>query len=422
MKIEAIFGPPGTGKSHTLLERLEAESGTPALALSHSKAAASELTSRLPEGADVKPSTIHALTFQALGMNRAQVVDKKKLVDYSDVSGVPFKTDFDDELQEGDEYTSVLSYSKARKIDPMEAYTHYGAPGTHERFEYFLKTYPKWKKSYGYCDFDDMLNRFLDPSVSFECPPVVAIDEAQDCSPLQWDVIAKICRHADKVYVAGDDDQAIHEWSGADPHGMIDFMERGKGKMTVLDQSFRVPRSVLALAKDAALSGIEKRVEKEFKPRDAEGKVTRYGSPMDINLSKLYKTGGGMILARDRWQLDDIRRMINRSMIPYIGWGIASPWTSRIAQALKRGEKPEIPPHWQDFYAQADLSLPINITLSTIHQAKGKESHRVILNLNLPTRALSALYQDRDAELRVLYVGLTRTSDKLILCGESPLL
>jgi len=77
---------------------------------------------------------------------------------------------------------------------------------------------------------------------------------------------------------------------------------------------------------------------------------------------------------------------------------------------------------WREFYAMADLNKPINFSLSTIHQAKGRESHRVILDLTLPSRTLVSMYNDRDAELRVLYVALTRSSDELILCGENPLL
>lgn len=77
---------------------------------------------------------------------------------------------------------------------------------------------------------------------------------------------------------------------------------------------------------------------------------------------------------------------------------------------------------WQDFYRQADLKQEIKVQLSTIHQAKGRESARVILDLSLSATVLEDLYRRPDPELRVLYVALTRTSDQLILCGENPLL
>ena len=42
------------------------------------------------------------------------------------------------------------------------------------------------------------------------------VDEAQDLTPLQWDMVVKIASAVDRVYIAGDDDQAIYEWNGAD--------------------------------------------------------------------------------------------------------------------------------------------------------------------------------------------------------------
>ena len=56
----------------------------------------------------------------------------------------------------------------------------------------------------------------------------VVLDEAQDLSPLQWQMIDKMLSfpQVEEVTIAGDDDQAIYEWAGADPHGMAGFAER----------------------------------------------------------------------------------------------------------------------------------------------------------------------------------------------------
>ena len=37
---------------------------------------------------------------------------------------------------------------------------------------------------------------------------VLMVDEAQDLTPLQWDMVL-IAKFVDRVYIAGDDDQAI---------------------------------------------------------------------------------------------------------------------------------------------------------------------------------------------------------------------
>lgn len=425
MKVEAIYGPPGTGKTRKLVEiaqQLTASEGS-ALYLSFTKAAAQEAISRLPQATSIRASTLHSYAFSALRMSRAAVVDRQKLTAFGKESGFPFMgTEFgSDEPQEGDDYATVLAFSNNRQMDLMDAYTRFGKPGTLRRFEMFVTAYRAWKKTYGYMDFDDMLMKFVaDPGCQLPSP-VVLLDEAQDCSPLQWRVFEAIAKEAEFVHYAGDDDQAIYEWNGADPHGMASFAEKMGATVTIIKQSHRVPKRVHNLVHSALLDKISKRVKKVFNPRPHLGNIERYGDFTDVDLPA-FAEKGGLILVRDNWRSKEVQRELNRLLIPYAVLGGYSPWSSKIAQALKRGERPEIPPMWREFYAQADLSLPVRVNLSTIHQAKGREAEQVIVDLSLSNRVLSNYYTDPDAEARVQYVALTRTSDTLMLCSENPLL
>jgi ATP-dependent exoDNAse (exonuclease V) beta subunit len=54
---------------------------------------------------------------------------------------------------------------------------------------------------------------------------VLFIDEAQDLSLLQWEMVRKIWGEAEKTYIAGDDDQAIFKWAGADVDHFIALKE-----------------------------------------------------------------------------------------------------------------------------------------------------------------------------------------------------
>lgn len=422
MKTKSIFGPPGTGKTHRMVDiagKEAAEHGV--LYLSYTRAAAQEATSRIT--GNVKASTIHSLAFNALGMSRASVVDKVKLAQFGEAAGIPFmgSEDGSDEPQEGDEFINVLAFSNNRMCDVWEAWDLFNRPGTQHRFEIFLSSYLEWKKTYGFMDFDDMIQKFTQMPVKKGRWPVVLLDEAQDCSPMQWAAFRKIITGAERVYIAGDDDQAIYEWNGADPHGMIDFATSTGGDVEILDQSFRVPRLPYDLAHSAALAGIQRRVEKVFKPRDAEGSITRYGEFYNMNLERVDKRGA-MVLVRDKFRMQDAKSDLNRLNIPYNVLGGVSPWTSKIANALRRGEDVDIPLHWRSFYRNADLRRPVNVTLSTIHQAKGREHKTVIVDLTLSGKALLDIHKNPDAERRVLYVALTRTSDQLHLCGSNPLL
>ena len=75
-----------------------------------------------------------------------------------------------------------------------------------------LLVYKAYHKLY---DFNDMIQMLID----YDKIPkfdVVFIDEAQDLSPLQWKLYDKIKETTKDIYLAGDDDQAIFAWAGAD--------------------------------------------------------------------------------------------------------------------------------------------------------------------------------------------------------------
>ena len=70
------------------------------------------------------------------------------------------------------------------------------------------------------------------------------IDEAQDMPRIQYNMVDKLIKTSKEVYIAGDDDQAIFRWSGADVDKFINL----KGDVTVLNKSYRCPKKIYRLA------------------------------------------------------------------------------------------------------------------------------------------------------------------------------
>lgn len=449
--VTTIFGPPGTGKTTELMRIAEQETKDTRrlLFLSYSRAAAEEAASRIhpdKKGGHIHTSTIHALAFAQLGLNRGSIVDRRKTQDFAATSGIPFKKwGEDEEDQIGDEFMSVKSYAANRLIDPEAAYDHFGRPGNHALFTMFIKSYREWKETYGYCDFDDMLE--LSCKTQFQGAPVVILDEAQDCSPLQWKVFNQVVRAAHRIYIAGDDDQAIFEWNGADPHGMIKFSEEREARVRVLKQSWRVPKRPHELA-TAKVGEIADRVPKVFMPADRTGSTEYFGDLIQVDLDQ-YRGRDTMILVRDAWRRKEAQRQLHGQRVPYRLANGQSPYENKYAKTIRgwntqsspQGEiidstlmRPNaskgmrwqdaliIPPNLIDFYEGIDLEAPLTVTLSTVHAAKGAEAEHVIVDLTMPARVEAGLDRDRDAEIRVLYVSLTRCKRELVLCGSNPLI
>ena len=68
---------------------------------------------------------------------------------------------------------------------------------------------------------------------------VVFLDEAQDLTPLQWKIAHLINEKTDRMFIAGDDDQAIYGFAGSSPDWLLWLAKRWPTQ--ILEQSWRVP-------------------------------------------------------------------------------------------------------------------------------------------------------------------------------------
>jgi superfamily I DNA/RNA helicase len=131
---------------------------------------------------------------------------------------------------------SLRIYDKARNmlVDPIDLYK--AEPIKKVRLNQFtdiIRNYKKFKKD-NKMDFTDMVEKYV-KEVNPPSYKVFIVDEAQDLTPLQWLFVEKVAKQAKRVYLAGDDDQAIYEWNGAKVRCFLDF----PGNIFVLNKSYR---------------------------------------------------------------------------------------------------------------------------------------------------------------------------------------
>jgi len=460
VKATCIYGPPGTGKTTRLAamyrDELEFYGADQIRFLSFTKAAARETLHKIEGLKDIGgASTIHSLIYGLIGVDNNQVIDNAKLQEFGNIVGYPLsggESSYND-ISEGDEFLSIYSVSRNTLQAPEAAYNKSTRPGTPSGFKYFIKAYCKWKKSLGYVDFDDMLCGYID-----DPPPhphkVLFIDEAQDLTPLQWGAIDRLCMTVDKVVIAGDDDQAIFEFTGAAAHGMAKFEKKYNAERIILGQSYRIPRTVHAVA-NKLISQVQ-RVDKEYHPRNFEGEVVVYGTVDAIE----WDDRDTLVLYRTHYVRKDVENHLITHGIPYTvesgapgimqskpmraiqvwesfnATGLMSPTAKKLVaqyatqrvldhmeadtltriQGLGWSNALHLPENVIGFYgAMARMNGNPNIRLSTIHGAKGREADRVILITTQTQRVIQNEMLNPDAEARVFYVGATRAKEELCI-------
>ncbi len=104
----------------------------------------------------------------------------------------------------------------------------------------------------------------------------IMVDETQDNSIRQWNMLELLSQSCRNLFVVGDPDQAIYSFRGAKPEGLVNFDKRFSPCTTiVLDQNYRSTPVILSAANDI-ISHNRLRVKKELYTAN-----TQAGNPIE---------------------------------------------------------------------------------------------------------------------------------------------
>jgi DNA helicase-2/ATP-dependent DNA helicase PcrA len=475
-----ILGPPGTGKTTRLLHYAQTflKLGTPIDKIGYfafTKKAAGEAKERmLDQNSHINEKelkhfrTLHSLAFWKLGMKKSEVMQDEHYEDIGRQLGIEVTVYSTGEETTGfvdsdSEYFNIINAARIKEISTEAEYnTDMYSQDLDRNLLHILKAeLDNYKKAYSLKDYTDMIENFI---VSEMCPQydVVFIDEAQDLSPIQWKLFDVLKKNSKHVILAGDDDQAIYGWAGAD----VKRFQQEPAKEIVLPQSYRVPKLVQHIA-DNILSRIpdERRLEKKWKARNEEGYINFVTSIEDVPLHK----GKWLVLARYNDKLIKLKPSLRDRGI-YFEYKKRKSYKTRLYTAIENYKRwttgsqlsisecrdlfeffgKEFPEKEERLYdlkefgyshtqrwfevfetepedslyirnmmeAGEELSKEARVKLSTIHSAKGGEADNVLLimdNTKTIREATEKSLDKEDEEHRVWYVGVTRTKQNLYI-------
>jgi superfamily I DNA/RNA helicase len=494
MKRIIIPGPPGTGKTYHLtnnyLRKEIEEYKTPTKKIAYitfSTAAAEESKKRIkllfPQFDINKDfpyvSTMHTLGKRQLNIDtNIQLLKDEKWNAFKNFSQICRDLSFDYEVNEfgfsqyKNDHMKIIEYARAKKLSILDAATELDKQYSveiylTEQIDADLKSY---KEQTGMVEFSDMIKQFIEKD---KCPPLSAVflDEAQDLNPLQWDMFNYIESKCERSYVAGDDDQTIYTFQGADENIFINL----KGEMDPRIESRRVPRAVHKVAL-SILDNIENRMIKTWLPRDAEGKVYQNESIENLDFSK----GEWMIIARTNKMLYPIKDYLIslnlrfdskiNDLLPYKLLEAYRVWVRLNKGATVGAEEAKvlynyltvkdnlIKPNfstgksldavdyvdiddlmmdhgllvtgsWEQLKIKENSKLYIKslldngddllkksrIKISTIHGVKGEECENVILYTGMEKIIYDSALRNPDPEHRLFFVGVTRAKENLYI-------
>lgn len=472
MRLQLILGGPGTGKTSRLLQLVEDQldqgvEPEEIAFVAFTNAAADEAKGRavtkfnLDDDALVHFRTIHSLCFRALGLHPNEVLKDKHLQAISALTGEYFTVDPEGPPQEGktigDRMLFVMHYARSLHVSLQTAWQLCHSEFDWFRLQRFSTAYEAYKEESLCLDFTDMLTKYM--AEGRPVPVRVAIiDEAQDLTPLQWAVVEKAFSRAELLVIAGDDDQAVHCWAGADMHKFLNLGVQPE----VLAMSHRLPRVVFELGQKI-IGRVEQRYAKPYRPTGLNGLIVPVNSLADVDMRAAH--GSWLVLARNNYQLEQLEQIVRDQAMLYTKHGktIVDPLHVRCIKAYEdwrkglaigaddtalvlrymgvqrsvpegRSYKPadlgidaariwhdaleKMPLDDREYYllclrrGEKLLGTP-RVRLDTIHGAKGLEADNVAVELTMSPRNWRSFEVNPDPEHRVFYTAVTRTKSAL---------
>ena len=325
-RVTAVIAGPGTGKTHTLVERIV------------------RLVDR-----GVKPSEITAVTFtvraaeelrERLAAKLKRKADKITVGTFHSVCYSFLKAEFSPASRALQIQTAeAVLRDFGRKCAPNAFLSEVSAAknGMGEE-DACIREYTRRLRAAGALDFDDIIDEALARKIAGECFRCLLVDEFQDVNEKQYELIRQWAGESNSLFVIGDPDQAIYSFRGAAAN-IFERLQRDfpQANLVRLTKNYRSTPEIIECALRAISENNGERALCPTLPAGAKVRLAECGSELAEGIfvaKEIGKMTGGLdmlakgreekqrafgeiaVLARTNRQLDGIRRCLRQEGIP----------------------------------------------------------------------------------------------------------
>lgn len=221
----------------------------------------------------------------------------------------------------------------------------------------------------------------------------VFVDELQDVGSLEYNFIRSL--NAENYFFVGDDYQAIYGFKGGNVHIFKNLVADESFKTYMLTNNYRNGTDILDLA-DIVISQVDDRIRKEIVPTKTDKGSVKIMPKSHIvsvlqDLSFKEDFSEYFILVRTNKELYEMTEKCASMGIPCITFKREGMSLLELKKKMKKNA----------------------VKILTVHTSKGLEVDNVILYGNFPVSV--PFYRVNKEERRVMYVGITRARNNLII-------
>ena len=356
-----ILAGAGSGKTRVLTTRIgylmedknvKAEN---ILAITFTNKAANEMRERVEEtleGTDTKEmwiTTFHSCCVRILRKSINKIGYNRSFVIYDSPDQITLIKDCMRELDISDKafdpkyVLSCISNAKDKLYSPKKYMQLNEGDISKTKIGEIYALYQDRLKRNSALDFDDLIMKTVE--LFNECPDIldfyrnkfryIMVDEYQDTSKAQYELIKLLAKQHQNICVVGDDDQSIYGWRGADIRNILEFeRDYDNVKIVKLEQNYRSPQVILDAANHVIANNTERKRKKLWSDKK-EGQLIKIQLAENeieegdfisntINYMRRYEDReykDFAVLYRANAQARSVEDALNRAGIPYNIYG-----------------------------------------------------------------------------------------------------